>query len=298
MLVCMAIAAIVGYYVASMLLEKTLRVFKSSLRGVAVVCAATVVLGAVVSLDLFGVERRVPDAEDVQTVDVWGMVDINYWDETHAVTLCEKVTDLHRAIVEDKDYILNFGSRYSALGGGNEIQWTNVRFRYTMKDGSALERLYVLPVSLVRMSDPETYDAKIKAIAEDPEALIATVSIPEGAEISYANLEGQNNHTGDWESWGITPDVSKTVYAALLRDAKEGNFFMDADFYYMWDANLGVLPDGETFNRDVMFTIGYRIESNRYGNIYLRLQPTMTHTLNALVDAGVITREIIDGWTD
>ena len=39
MAVCMALAGVLGYYVASMLLEKTLRVFRGSIRGVALTCA-------------------------------------------------------------------------------------------------------------------------------------------------------------------------------------------------------------------------------------------------------------------
>ena len=30
----------------------------------------------------------------------------------------------------------------------------------------------------------------------------------------------------------------------------------------------------------------------------MELQPTMVHTLKALVDCGVVTQEIIDGWND
>ena len=296
MLVCMAITAIVGYYVATMLLEKTLRVFKGSLKGVAVVCAVTVVIGVTVSQDLFGIENRVPDAEDVQTVEVWGSVDVTYNDSLQSVELARKITELHRTIIADQEYIRAYddGGRWDAMT--DDMAWTSIHFTYILKNGTQLVRIYSLPVSMKRMSAPQTYDGKIMAILEDPVALAASVTIPEDAELVYGDLEGYNSETGEYEYWGIAPKDCGAVYAALLRDAEEGNFHMDSNIYYMFEKEQNVGPDWERYDRSVMLTLSYRVDEIRHSGVYMQLEPGMVHTIQALLDAEVITQEIINGW--
>lgn len=298
MLVCMALTAIVGYYIASMLLEKSLRVFKGSLKGVAVVCAATVALGAAVSLDIFGIENRVPEAEDVQSVNVWGSVDVNYMAGNHDMVLCEKVIEIHRAILAEKDYIQNFDNEFV---WSEDTAWTNIRFDYTMKDGSHLYRAYRFPVTQSRMGESGTYDAVLKSIMDDPVVLMAEVKVPAGAEFSGMMLEGRLSGAEEWEYRYVAPADYDVVYAALLRDAREGNFCLNSGFYYLWDKELIQMADWEFFKNEPMFEIRYRYEkdgSRRNDSYYLNLQPGMKHTLKALVDCGVVTEEIIAGWSN
>ena len=292
MLVCMAITAVVGYYAASMLLEKTLRVFKSSLKGVAVVCAATVALGVLISLDLFGIEDRVPNAEDVQKAEIWGVVVINYSEAMHDIALCDRITELHRAILEDKDYIRSNDRVWT-----EDMAWTNIHINYTMNDGSHLERTYSLPVSQTRMEQEGTYDALIKNTVEDPAILVANVTLPEGAELTYGGLDGYNGETDSYEYWGMGLAECSKIHAALLRDAAEGNFHMDSSIYHMWEKK--VLDEGwERFDYRVMLSLSYTVNGRAHAGIYVELEPAMVHTLKALVETGVVTQEIIDGWTN
>ena len=68
MMVCVFLGGMLGYYIASMLLEKSLRVFRGSWRGAALVAAGAAALCLLVSIDLFGVERRVPEPEEIESV--------------------------------------------------------------------------------------------------------------------------------------------------------------------------------------------------------------------------------------
>ncbi|MBQ6207135.1 MAG: hypothetical protein IJK52_08635, partial [Oscillospiraceae bacterium] len=68
LIICMLIAGAIGYYGASMLLAKTLRVFKGSGRGMAIVAAGCVVVCCAVGFDLFGVARRVPSVNSMRYV--------------------------------------------------------------------------------------------------------------------------------------------------------------------------------------------------------------------------------------
>lgn len=296
MLVCMTLTAIVGYYAASMLLDKTLRVFKGSAKGVAVVCAAAVALGVAVSLDVLGLERRVPDVEDVQAVSVWGSVDLDYRAGEDDIVLCEKVIEVHRAILAEKEYIQNFDNEFI---WSEDTAWTNIRFEYTLKDGSSLYRSYRFPVTQSRMMQSGTYDAVLKSIVDDPVVLMAEVKVPAGAEFSGMMLEGRLSGAEEWEYRYVAPADYDVVYAALLQDAREGNFCLNSSFYYLWDKELIQMADWEFFKNEPMFEIWYQYEkdgSRRNDSYYLNLQPGMKHTLKALVDCGVVTEEIIAGW--
>ena len=63
---CMALTGLVGYYAASMLLEKSLRVFRGSWKGAVSVCLAAAALCAGLALDPLGISSWVPEAEDIQ----------------------------------------------------------------------------------------------------------------------------------------------------------------------------------------------------------------------------------------
>lgn len=300
MLVCMIVTAVVGYYAASMLLDKTLRVFKGSLKGVAAVCVVTVVIGMAVSMDFFGLENRVPNAEDVQMVQVWGSVDINYRDQTDDMVLCEKAVALHKAILAEKDYICGFNNDYD---WSEEGVWrtTSIRFEYVLKDGTRLERYYRFPVTQTRMLQSGTYDAMLKNLAEDPELLVAAVTIPDDAELYGMVLEGQLFREDEWESRSAAPADYETLYAAVLQDAKEGNFCLNSSFFYMWDKELVQMADWKRFDREPNVYFDYWYYENgtrRTRSFYLELQPGMVHTLKALVDCGVVTEEVIAGWSN
>ena len=89
----------------------------------------------------------------------------------------------------------------------------------------------------------------------------------------------------------------REIHAALLQDAAEGNFHMDSSLYYMWDKAL--LKEGwERFDRSVMLSMSYTVNGKAHGGIYVELEPAMVHTLKALVDTGVVTQEIIAGWSN
>ena len=71
MAVCMLVAGAIGYYAASMLLAKSLRVFRGSWKGLVLVAAGCVALCCVLRFDLLGISRRVPEAGQVENVEFY-----------------------------------------------------------------------------------------------------------------------------------------------------------------------------------------------------------------------------------
>lgn len=300
MAICMMVGAVVGYYAASMLLEKSLRVFKGSLKGVGIVCAAVALLCVSVALDIFGLERYVPKMENIETVQISGYLDILNCDPEQFPDLCEDILNLHTAIVEDKDYICTHDGRWN---GDDEIHWRSIRFIYRMKNGSKVERYYYLPLTKTRLKDTTTYDGKFIAVAHHPDVLLAGVLLPEGSEMVYSYVEYY--HPDENKNYVYqTVDIDKAdwdvVYEALQQDARDGNFVLDSHF---WEEMYKT--GAAQFERSVYLYVQYRTEDGnsinqygRYGHINLELQPTMKHTLRALVAIGAVSQQTIDSWSN
>ena len=134
--------AAAGYFVAEMLLKKSFRVLRAW-KG----CAVTVALLALVCigcfLDVFGVVDRVPDVEDVASVQVSGSLSYPYDSGSLGSVMITdpaqigEITALHRSIVENRDtYSLN-SSSYTP---GDDYISLNVT--YTLRGGATLSRKY------------------------------------------------------------------------------------------------------------------------------------------------------------
>ena len=141
MMVSIIIWAIIGYFIAQMLLDKSFRVFKKW-KGAAAVTAAFLIMFAVIAFDLTGYETRVPSVDQVKEVNVGG-VTAYPWDSSsslHDVVLTdpediEKVINIHEAIV-------SFGEDGEPMTDSLYVNYFNFTVYYTLKSGRILQRSY------------------------------------------------------------------------------------------------------------------------------------------------------------
>ena len=136
LLACMSIGAFIGYFAAEMLMHKTLRVFsgRNWLRfGVTVLFISVVMIGA--ELDVFGYERNLPDASEVESV----FISI----AGEHITLREP-QNIEAALAIHSDIISNkriHESRARAQGGHFYNIWF-LRISYLLHDDSVHFRTY------------------------------------------------------------------------------------------------------------------------------------------------------------
>ena len=275
MAVCMALAGVLGYYVASMLLEKTLRVFRGSIRGVALTCAGVVALCALIRLNILGVERRVPKLEDVEWVQLSNSGRVLNYDVETQPELAARLVEVHQAIVDDRNYL-----HQSDYGMENYRYFT---ITYKMKNGSVFTRRYCLKFEEDRVTDPETFDGKLAALYKDPEIIASQIAIPEDAVL--LDIMVYNNSYG---AESLDPSDRQRVYEALLQDAQEGN--VPGEDVMRWDT-----PSYECFVH-----VEYRRLDQRgnfeYGYNTAYLYPTMEHTIAVLVDLELLTQAELEQW--
>ncbi len=278
MAVCMALAGVLGYYVASMLLEKTPRVFRGSARGVALACALTVALCAMVRLDVLGVERRVPALEDVEWVQMGGTGRALSYDTETQPDLAARLVEAHQAIVDDREYL-----RQPCDSRDNYRFFT---FTYKLKNGSILTRSYHLWFEEDRVADPGTFDGKLAALYRDPEIIASQIVIPEDATLSDVMV--YSSHTG-YGLESLAPQDCQRIYEALLQDAREGN--IPGEDVLRWDPSY-----------DFYVHIEYRRLDQRgsfehgYNTAYL--YPSMERTIAVLLDLELVTQAELELWNE
>lgn len=210
MILCMAVGALVGYFGSEMLLKKSFHVFKGGWKGyiiTALVCAVFVV-GC--SFDVLGIGKTVPNPDKVESINVLGedySVDISDPD------LVSKFVGIHRNIVNDRD-------KYTGFNENNCSE--DVLFRYSMKDGSYLERRYYIA------DDQNFKDYKSIIYSPEFQLQLFTPSIPvdiqhcEGAYF-YAYTVTSDGYTDTAENADLTPEQAVDFYEnALLPDIRSG----------------------------------------------------------------------------
>lgn len=282
MCVCTAAAGVVGYYAASMLLEKSLRVFRRSWPGLITVCAGAVLLCAMTTLDIFGAERWVPDPEDVAQVTIRdSSMDFTTADRE----LVQQVIAAHQAIVAERDYIRS-ASNDDTYQVGERVS-RHVHLTYRMKNGQSVRRYYHLWVTAERAADPSTFDGQLMSLYNDPAAIRQRVELPADAKIISGYVYSRWGDSGAMTSNDLAAEDAQRIYDAMLQDAVEGNI-----------PGWSLLGDGVPDYRDLSVEFEYELWDEEWSDAaythrytHSNLFPTMTNTLQVLEEMGFITEE-------
>lgn len=278
MILCMIVGGAVGYYAASMLLAKTLRVFRSTWKGMLAMALGCIALCAAMKFDVFGVVRRVPAADSVKQVNLY-TADSNYYlTPGQDDALIEEVRALHQAIINDKDYALTAASAAFEACTDREAlyAYTTVRFTYTLNSGLKVERQYDLYLTRDRMAQDGTYDNLLDRLINSPEMRQKRIRWQDaGFQMDSAWI---TTRTGDTD---LNSREVETILGAVARDAENGNWGV-----YDW---FNSQDDADHY--DMTVHVGYQMENHRYDSIDISVREGMAETIQALKELGLITDE-------
>lgn len=292
MMVCVFLGGMLGYYIASMLLEKSLRVFRGSWRGAALVAAGAAALCLLVSIDLFGVERRVPEPEEIESVTLLdrggqsGPFTMEDAPETAA-----QLAQLHRAIVADRDYIRTYQPNWDS----DEVQAFShtLHLIYHLKNGKIVERYYDLWLEAGRVETPGTYDNLLAEFYSDPAVILESVSIPgdarlEAIDVIMGYMENGYASTSDHAYGG--EQESRQIYAAILEDAAAGRV-----------PARNVTSSFKDIHYSFCLELEYLVWEEQSGAYYghrktVFLAPSMTSTTGVLLELGYLTETELAAW--
>lgn len=295
MAVCLFLAGLLGYYGASMLLAKSRRVFgKKSLPGVGIVAAGAAALCLLVSVDLFGLERKIPALDEIESVTISDRGISSTWNAGEYPEQAASLREFHQAIVNDRSYIRSYVPDGDL--DGRKIFSHYITLNYRLKDGSTLQRQYDLWMEADRVGTAGTFENLLDAFYQDQEVRSYDVRIPTGTTLDgidvYSNyVNGYHINTLDHAD-GDNRETEQ-LYAALQKDAAQGN---------VPAKNILQRHEG-WYSYTFYLTLNYRVydtESregyyrNRNKDVYLA--PSMTNTINALLDLKYITAEDVELW--
>ena len=170
--VCVVVWAVVGYFVARMLLCKSFRVLKYW-KGAAASFVVMAVLCVACLTDVMGITAWGPQADEVASVDVDCRINYPYdsGDSTrYQVTdpgQIEKIVALHQAVLDHRDTVDTSSSHYQ---GGEE--YTCLDVTYTLTDGRTVRRCYYdIPIHMEDLNAEGTVTWALNQIAQDRDAV-------------------------------------------------------------------------------------------------------------------------------
>ena len=277
----MALAGILGYYAASMLLAKSLRVFRGSWKGILAVALGCAAVCCGMKFDLLGVADRVPAAGEVKELYV------NVADNSYTLTpetdghLLEQVRAIHQAVIADETYILSMDEAWtspSAVTKETGVGWESISLTYYLKDGGKVSRWYSVPVTRDRLTQPETYDCLLDQF------------------VNSDTVKARRLHLGD-DFWTVT---GGSLYLSVRHEgyelgSREAEAVLDAIGRDLTNGDWGTYDWFSTSNGgDYAMDLDFQFDGpdgEGHDYIYVDLSPAMGETVETLRALGLVTDE-------
>lgn len=249
------------------------QVWSLVLAGCALVCC-------VLHFDLLGVADRVPEASQIQTLE------IRIADNTYTLTpekdadLLEQVRALHQTVVADESYVREMEARRSSTWSEDETPntaYTGLNLTYTLKSGIRIDRWYSLLITRDRLAQPETYDYLLDQFVNSDTVKARRLHLDDdfwtvsGGSL-YIDTRGEGYELGSREGDAILKAVGRDLTAGNWGDYDW--FSGDSGSSYAMDLGL----DFESADRE------------RYDWISVHVTPAMTETVDCLERLGLVTR--------
>lgn len=288
MLVCMAVAGAIGYYAASMLLEKSLKVFRRSWLGLGAVVAVCAALCLALHLDVFGVAAKVPASGTFTQISLYTANNSYTLRAGEDDALIEQVRAVHQAIVEDRDYILRTvdDMEYAAPLGEDteETAWGQFCLTYFLSNGRTVERRYYsLPLTESRMKQEGTYDALLDALVNDKAMMQKRLR---AGDPRYTVDGGTFSLYASDSSFDLNAQEAAAILAAVRQDMQNGTW----GHYDWFDSD-----EGDEYAMYLELSFRYE-DTDQSGNPYsssdwlsVRVRLGMTNTIDCLQELGLVT---------
>ena len=276
--VSMALAGIIGYYAASMLLAKSLRVFRGSWKGILAVALGCAAVCCGMKFDLLGVADRVPAALEVRELYVSAAGNSYTLTPEADGALLEQVRAVHQAVIADEAYILSTDAMTTLPAGMEEtdLTWESISLTYYLKDGGKVSRWYRVPVTRDRLAQAGTYDDLLDQFVNSDAVKARRLHLDD----SFWTVTGGSLYlSARNESYDLGSREAEAVLASIGRDLANGDWGT-----YDWFR----VSNGGDYAMDLSLEFdGPDGEGHDY--ISISLTPAMGETVAALRQLGLVT---------
>ena len=220
------LGAALGYYAAEMLLQKSLRVFRSRMRGLFIVWAVLLLGVAAIELDLTGYERRMPETEEIQSVVL--VNDGRVTEDAESIELTRKI---HQTAIDNEEH-------------NRQAESTSIIYiRYELKDGSSLGRSYWVDGSLEWIENGNSEFAlcrELYMLPQNKELMMKAGEI-KAENVIFCDIEQllpkSDEFSLNYEQLRLSPQQAEELYTqCILPDTQDSMlgtrwFYMDEEAY-------------------------------------------------------------------
>ena len=291
MAIFLMVAGLIGYYGASMLLSKSLRVFRGSAVGALCLVVACAAFCAGMHFDLFGAERRIPADSEIHQLELYVAGNTYYLSPEDNAQLLAEAKTLQETLIAQKSLIeSNYETYRHGSTSSDPDTYTNIRYVYTLKNGATVERFYTVSFTRSDLQEPGNY-------AHALDAFINSAAMRQ-ARLRWGDPDFKVE--GGWFSAQYTGGFDlgtrecETLLSAIARDAGNGtwgryDWFEDGETAYAMDLSF-------SFVRTLTNERGTQYES--YDSISIAVRPEMAETKQALLDLGLAAEEDFITWAE
>ena len=291
MAIFLMVAGLIGYYGASMLLSKSLRVFRGSAVGALCLVVACAAFCAGMRFDLFGAERRIPEDSEIHQLELYAAGNTYYLSPEDNAQLLAEAKMLQETLIAQKSLIeSNYETYRHGSTSSDPDTYTSIRYVYTLKNGATVERFYTVSFTRSDLQEPGNY-------AHALDAFINSAAMRQ-ARLRWGDPDFKVE--GGWFSAQYTGGFDlgtrecETLLSAIARDAGNGawgryDWFEDGETAYAMDLSF-------SFMRTLTDERGTRYES--YDSISIAVRPEMAETKQALLDLGLAAEEDFITWAE
>ncbi len=229
------LGAAIGYYASEMLMQKTLKVFKTKCTGLIISCAVLAVFVLAAEFDAVGFEAYVPASEDVVKAEVAASgYEVIFEEEENLAA----ITKLHESIIAEKG--INEAADYRRY----------IDLTYTLSDGSTVRRAYMISDDNAQELDASSGIAKTEALFATQEAKDYYLSFDgknyevSASTVNSSSLDGyvvypdENGGDSRYDSMALdlTPAQAAELYECIVLDSKDSSIgarwlITDEEFY-------------------------------------------------------------------
>ncbi|MCI2055645.1 MAG: hypothetical protein LKJ86_00725 [Oscillibacter sp.] len=282
-LVCMILTGLVGYYAAEMLLRKSFRVFRKSRKGAAILVAALVLFGVGVSLDVTGVEHKVPATANVESLE-FSIGGQNYCSgEITDPDVIESFRAAHQAMLDEKAENLNRRQEDASAAHGNSgYSYAYVTLNYHLKRGGTVSRNYSLYYTADDQNVPGSSAALLAELSCNP--AVQRANLFNGKDYAGKMTAGEMYYqigNGNQDSTTFDGETAEILYAAILKDIDAGHFGKNQFKDGAWEK--------ETYVNSL--SLYYSTQNDEMDGFSVDFSTNCTYLLAALKETGVVNED-------
>ncbi len=291
LLLCfLSVGCILVFFLAEMLLQKSFFVFcKKKFLECAGVTVISCLFLVALECNLFGIETRIPQEEDIQSIFLSGIYPIRPEEKDFA-----KVLQLHQALVDSRKELEHYFQKY-----WENSSYTTLELTYSLKNGSIQKRRYRIPVDDYYLAREDYAYHLLKEVSNDPEYYLSYHFTDAYESITFIDGNMDIYEGSDFlDSVFLNQEQCNHIFQALKQDIYEGNYqiydyaLMDkyaSHIYYNTLTLTYQVPQGSTY---VYYGGADTVtDTSAVQAAAISLTSDCKHTLKALKELGILDPE-------